>query len=90
MYDVVTIGETMLRLTPDALTRWEQAERLQIHVGGSESNTAVGLSRLGMRVCWLTRLTRNDFGRRIAQAIQAQSVDTQYVTWADEDRVGIY
>jgi 2-dehydro-3-deoxygluconokinase len=90
MYDIVTIGETMLRFSPDGHSRWEQAESLKIHVGGSESNTAVGLARLGMKVCWLSRLTNNDFGRRISRTIAAQGVDTQYVCWTDEDRVGTY
>jgi len=90
MFDVVTIGETMLRLSPDAFLRWEQAERLQIHIGGSESNTAVGLARLGLRACWVSRLTDNEFGRRISQTIAAQGVDTQFVQWTQEDRVGTY
>ncbi len=89
-YDVVTIGETMLRLTPDAFLRLEQAESLQVHVGGSESNTAVGLARLGKRVAWISRLTDNHLGHRIARAIAAQGVDTQHVVWTDQDRVGLY
>jgi len=90
MYDVVTIGETMIRFSPDGFSRWDQAESLQIHIGGSESNTAVGLARLGMRVCWLSRLTDNDFGRRISRAIAGQGVDTQHVVWTNQDRVGTY
>ena len=89
-YDVVTMGETMLRLTPDSLLRLEQAERLQVHVGGSESNTAVGLSRLGKRVAWLSRMTDNPFGRRIERAIASHGVDTCHVTWTSQDRVGLY
>lgn len=90
VYDVVTIGETMLRLTPDAFLRLEQAESLQVHVGGSESNTAVGLARLGKRVAWISRLTDNHLGHRIARAIAAHGVDTQHVVWTDQDRVGLY
>ena len=89
-YDVVTLGETMLRLTPETHLRFEQAERLQVHVGGSESNTAVGLSRLGKRVAWLSRLTDNQFGRRIERAIASHGVDTRHVTWTNQDRVGLY
>lgn len=90
MFDVVTIGETMIRLSPDGYQRWEQAKSLQIHIGGSESNVAVGLARLGLRVSWLSRLTNNDFGRRIATEIAAQGVDTSRVVWTDGDRVGTY
>ncbi len=89
-YDVVTLGETMLRLTPESPLRLEQAERLQVHVGGSESNTAVGLSRLGKRVAWLTRMTDNHLGRRIERAIAAHGVDTSHVKWTSLDRVGLY
>ncbi len=90
MYDVVTIGETMIRLSPEGFSRWDQAKSLQIHIGGSESNVAVGLARLGLRVGWLSRLTNNDFGRRIAAEIAVQGVDTSRVVWTDGDRVGTY
>jgi len=90
MYDVVTIGETMIRFSPDGYLRWDQAKSLQIHVGGSESNLSVGLARLGMRVCWLSRLTSNEFGQRIEREIAAQGVDTSHVVWTDRDRVGTY
>lgn len=89
-YDVVTIGETMLRLTPDSTLRLEQAESLQVHVGGSESNTAVGLARLGKRVAWISRMTDNHLGRRIERAIASHGVDTKDIVWTAKDRVGLY
>ena len=89
-YDVVTIGETMLRMTPEGYSRLEQADALHVHVGGSESNTAVGLARLGKRVAWLSRLTDNFLGHRIVQAIAAHGVDTHHLVWTDQDRVGLY
>jgi 2-dehydro-3-deoxygluconokinase len=89
-FDVVTIGETMLRLTPDGYSRLEQAEALQVHVGGSESNTAVGLARLGKRVAWVSRLTDNSLGHRIERAIASHGVDTSHIVWTDQDRVGLY
>lgn len=90
MYDVVTIGETMLRLTPQAGLRWEQAEQFQMHVGGSESNTAVGLARLGHSVAWFSRLTNNAFGRKIASEVARHGVDTRHIVWTDQDRIGTY
>jgi len=90
MFDVVTIGETMIRLSPEGNLRWEQADQLCIHVGGSESNTAVGLARLGMSVSWLSRLTDHDFGHRIERTIAAHGVDTRHIVWTDQDRVGTY
>ncbi len=88
-YDVVTLGETMLRLTPPNLRRLEQATTLEVEVGGTESNTAIGLSRLGLNVSWLSRLTDNPLGRLIASTIAAHGVDITHVSWTTADRVGI-
>ncbi|CAG0955095.1 MAG: sugar kinase [Anaerolinea sp.] len=88
--DVITFGETMLRLTPPGLQRLESAVQFEAHVGGSESNVAVGLARLGLRVAWLSRLTLNPLGRQIAAALRAQGVDTSLVIWTEQDRVGLY
>lgn len=90
MYDVVTLGETMIRFTPPGTLRLEQAQALEVYVGGSESNTSVGLARLGLRVCWISRLTDNPMGRVIAHGIRAQGVDTSQVVWTENDRVGLY
>ena len=89
-YDVITLGETMIRLTPPQLQRFEQATTFQIFIGGSESNTAIGLSRLGLNVCWLSRLTDNALGRTIAGEIQRYGVDTSHIVWTQEGRVGVY
>ncbi|MCA9133228.1 MAG: sugar kinase [Planctomycetales bacterium] len=88
--DIVTLGETMLRFTPAGWGRFEHAGAIETHVGGSESNTAVGLARLGNRVAWLSRLTRNPLGAMIANTLRAHGVDISRVTWTDEDRIGIY
>ncbi len=79
----------MLRLTPPNLRRLEQATTLDIEVGGTESNVAIGLARLGLNVAWLSRLTDNPLGRLIARTIAAHGVDTAHVSWTTEDRVGV-
>jgi 2-dehydro-3-deoxygluconokinase len=89
-YDVVTLGETMLRFTPPALRRLEQTHEFELHVGGSESNTSVGLARLGLKIAWLSRLTDNALGHIIARTIASHGVDTSRIIWTPEDRVGLY
>jgi 2-dehydro-3-deoxygluconokinase len=89
-YDIVTLGETMLRFTPPALRRLEQTLEFELHVGGSESNTAVGLARLGMKVAWLSRLTDNGLGHIISRTLFGHGVDSSHVVWTPEDRVGLY
>lgn len=89
-YDVVTMGETMLRLTPPDFLRLAQTKSLDLEVGGSESNTAVGLARLGASVAWLSRLPRNPLGALITQTLTGYGVDTSQVQWSDSDRLGLY
>jgi len=89
-YDVLTMGEALLRLTPPDFRRIEQSTTLEMHIGGSELNTAVGLARLGLRVAWLSRLTDNVLGRWIAQTLVAQGVNHASIVWTPHDRLGIY
>ena len=89
MFDVVTFGETMIRLNPPGFQRLEQAGSLEVQVGGSESNTAVALARLGRRVAWWSRLPRNPLGRRIESEVRRWGVDTSHVIW-DDHRAGVY
>lgn len=89
-YDVICLGETMLRLTPPDFKRIEQAVTFEIEIGGSETNTSVGLTRMGFKVAWISRLTNNAAGRLIANGVRGYGVDTSHIIWTDEDRVGIY
>jgi 2-dehydro-3-deoxygluconokinase len=84
------MGETMIRFTPPDLLRMEQAREFEAHIGGSESNVAIGLARLGLRVAWVSRLTNNPLGQLIASGIRAHGVDTSHIVWTDKDRVGLY
>ncbi|MCY4464905.1 MAG: sugar kinase [Chloroflexi bacterium] len=89
-FDVVTLGESMLRLTPPGYLRIEQTVSFDIWVGGTESNTAVGLARLGMDVAWLSRLPDSPLGRYIRNRIAQYGVDVSQVVWARDERLGIY
>lgn len=90
-YDVVTLGESMMRLTPPGFLRIEQTRTFDIWVGGTESNTAVGLARLGMNAAWLSRLPATPMGRYISNRIAQYGVDVSNVVWArQEERLGIY
>jgi 2-dehydro-3-deoxygluconokinase len=89
-YDVITLGETMIRFTPPGLKRLEQTSSFEVEIGGTESNLAIGLVRLGLSVLWLSRLTANPLGRLIANTIAGYGVDTSRVVWTEADRVGLF
>jgi 2-dehydro-3-deoxygluconokinase len=88
--DVLTLGETMVRLVPKGFTRLEEAQELECRTGGSESNVAVALARLGMRAAWISKLPANPLGVMIERRIRSFGVDTSRVLWEENGRAGVY
>src|SRR5437763_319345 len=89
-HDVWTMGETMVRFTPRGYTRLEDAHELEVRTGGAESNIAVALARLGLRVAWVSKLPRGPLGSLIARRIRSHGVDVDHVVWTDHGRAGLY
>ncbi len=90
MVDVVTFGEAMIRLAPPNFQRLEQTSTLDVQVGGGELNVAVGVSRLGLRSAWVSRLPKNALGRLMLNRVRQAGVDASHIVWSDGDRMGLY
>ncbi|MDE2124997.1 MAG: sugar kinase [Armatimonadetes bacterium] len=90
--EVITFGETMLRLAPLGSERLEQAATLEVRVGGSESNMAVALAGLGHSVAWWSRLPASPIGVRIESEVRRWGVNTSHVIWdaGSDARAGLY
>lgn len=89
-YDLITLGETMWRLSSPGYTRLDVTASLDVNVGGTESNLAIGLSRLGKKVAWWSRLPDNPLGRHVAQTLRTFGVDVSGVYWQPGARLGTY
>lgn len=76
--DVLTLGETMVGFRHDGPL--SGGNTWQSYVAGSESNTAIGLARMGHRVAWLSRLGTDPLGDLVLREIRAEGVDTSLVT----------
>jgi len=90
MYDVVTFGEAMVRLSPPNFQKLEQARNLDLQVGGAELNVAVGVNRLGIKSAWVSKLPKNGLGYLIRNRIQEAGVDCSHIVWSDKGRAGLY
>jgi len=88
--DLVTFGETLVRMSPPNHARLEQACSLDVRVGGSEFNTAIAAACLGLPTRFVTRLTSNPLGRLVRNKAREHGVDTSHILWTDADRVGTY
>lgn len=87
-YDLVSLGEVMLRLDPGdgrvATTRTFQAWE-----GGGEYNVARGLRRcFGQRTAIVTALVDNPVGRLVEDLMLQGGCDLSWVRWVPDDGVG--
>ncbi|NLC40388.1 MAG: sugar kinase [Clostridiaceae bacterium] len=89
MKRVVTFGEIMLRLTPEASLRFFQNDRMQASFGGGEANVAVSLANYGLDAAFVTKLPENDIGRAAVNQLKYFGVDTGLIKRGGS-RVGIY
>ncbi len=88
--DVFTFGETMIRLSPPDGLRIETAGRFEAAVGGSESNVALALARLGKRAMWFSHLPDHPLGAYVANTLRGYGVDVSAVRFVPGERMGMY
>ena len=89
-YDIVGIGEVMLRLWLPPGERLEDAPGLRLSVAGGEANVAIAAARMGAATAWLSALPDNALGRRAAREIAAHGVDVSRVRWVPGARMGTF
>ncbi|MEM7735150.1 MAG: sugar kinase [Deinococcota bacterium] len=87
-WQVLCLGEAMLRLAATPGERLEQSNQLDVFVAGSELNVACLLARLGTRASWVSSLPDSILGRMVTHTAHGHGVDTSGVTWLDS-RLGL-
>jgi 2-dehydro-3-deoxygluconokinase len=87
-YDVVALGEVMLRLDPGD-RRIRTTRTFDVWEGGGEYNVARGLRRaFGLRGAIVTALADNEVGRLVEDFILTGGLDTSWIQWRDYDGIG--
>jgi 2-dehydro-3-deoxygluconokinase len=87
-FDLISLGECMVRLSPPGHGRIEFASQLEVHVGGGEYNVAYALSRLGLRTGWVGALVDNPVGKIILNHAKVGGVNTGDTVVIPYDGVG--
>lgn len=88
--DIITLGETMVLFTPNKSGMLRNMDQFSAQVGGSESNVAIGLVRLGHKVGWISRLGNDEFGWKIYQSLRGEGIDLSQVQFDGDFQTGIY
>ena len=91
-FDLIGMGEVMLRLSPPGKEKLSQSETFEKNAGGSELNVASGAAMLGIRSAIITRLPRNKIGHFISRKIRYGNVSDDYIVYDETEfaRLGLY
>jgi 2-dehydro-3-deoxygluconokinase len=89
MTDLVTFGESMLRLSTPGDDRLERVDHLNVHVAGAESNVAVAAQRLGLDTLWTSKLPDSPVAHRLTTPLRSHGVEVE-VARSGEGRLGTY
>jgi 2-dehydro-3-deoxygluconokinase len=87
-FDLLALGECMIRLSPPGHQRIELTPVFEAYAGGGEYNVAYALSRYGMRAGWISRLVDNPLGHFIQNHARTSGMDLSEVIWVPYDGSG--
>jgi 2-dehydro-3-deoxygluconokinase len=73
--DVLSIGEALGLLVPEAPGKLAHVRDLRLGFGGAESNVAIGVARLGGAAGWAGRVGSDGIGELILREIRAEGVE---------------
>ncbi|MGF6345641.1 sugar kinase [Variovorax sp. W2I14] len=87
-FDVALFGEAMLLLVADRPGPLENAEAFHKRTAGAETNVAIGLSRLGLKVGWASRLGTDSMARALLATMKGEGIDCSHVICDPTQRTG--
>src|SRR6202162_5397399 len=90
MYDLVALGELVLRLAIVSPARVETVRQLDVQFGGAEANVAATVARLGLSTAWVSAVPPHAWGDRVRREMSAHGVDCAYVRRIEGARLGLY
>ena len=76
---VVTLGETMALMVPEATGPLFHTPLLRLGIGGAESNVAIGLQRLGTPTAWVGRVGTDSLGDVVIRELTAEGLQVRAV-----------
>lgn len=89
MTDIITLGETMAVFSPKTTGPLRYVNDYTTLFAGAESNTAIGVQKLGRSAEWFSRIGDDELGQYILNKIRAEGVDTSHVIIDPEHRTGL-
>ena len=77
--DILSFGETMAMFVAEQTGDLAQVAQFHKRIAGADSNVAIGLSRLGFNVAWLSRVGNDSLGRFVVDTLKNEGLDCRHV-----------
>jgi len=86
---VLSFGELLIRLCPDAGGDWLNNHQLPFYIGGAELNVAHALALWGVPVKYCTALPANALSAQIIASLEQKGINASPIHYGD-GRIGLY
>jgi len=86
---VLSFGELLLRLCPDAAGNWLGENTLPFYIGGAELNVATALALWGVPSKYFTVLPANHLSGQLINYLEQRNIDTSPIFY-DGQRIGLF
>lgn len=90
MYDVISMGETMVAFEAQQYGPLREAEDFKKWVGGAADNFIIAVARLGFNTGWFSRVGDDELGRFIVRWIRGEGVDVSRVRSDSTKPTGLF
>ncbi|WP_432216729.1 sugar kinase [Pseudomonas kribbensis] len=77
--DILSFGETMAMFVAEQCGDLAFVDQFHRRIAGADSNVAIGLSRLGFNVAWLSRVGADSLGRFVVETLAREGLNCSHV-----------
>lgn len=88
-HDVLLVGEPLVLFSAEDYGSLAEVTTFKKSIAGAELNVGIGLSRLGHKVNYLTKLSRDDFGHYLYEALANELLVSDYLYYDEDKSTGI-
>ncbi|MDR5588279.1 5-dehydro-2-deoxygluconokinase [Clostridium aquiflavi] len=83
-FEIVPIGRVAIDFNPIDINRpLSESTTFKKYLGGSPANIAVGLSRLGKKVGFIGKVSKDQFGKFVVDYFDNDGIDTSQIKYAE-------
>ncbi|EES49983.1 5-dehydro-2-deoxygluconokinase [Clostridium botulinum] len=83
-FEIVPIGRVAIDFNPIDINRpLSESKTFKKYLGGSPANIAVGLSRLGKKVGFIGKVSKDQFGKFVVDYFNNEGIDTSQMKYAE-------